>query len=368
MIGRPHEQAFDAQEQVRAEQERSERAELKADQRAEREAFFADGAKLFKATRHAVYDEVRKEYAPEWRQFYKETETAQQSAEVSSDNAVSRALHFAKQGQWEQSREAFADRDSVRDAVAHDTAERKADLKARQTEDLRERQKDACDALREVRDVQYQELLQRQRDGRAAFRAGETLDPLGVTRERQEAGEGRSLAAHAANENRSIEVPQVRVQAPEHVDQIARAAPTADDRQRSELAPVEAKLPEVMASSDDKSLDVASAARSVPEAPETTHQVTDLAAGAIGSVASYLADQLGELFAPTPPEVREAQAKADAKRDAAREAEKPEKEDKAAAYGRIIDNAVRMAEEERAREGDVYWKERDRGKGWERDQ
>ena len=66
--------------------------------------------------------------------------------------------------------------------------------------------------------------------------------------------------------------------------------------------------------------------------------------------------------------MREAQAKADAKRDAARAADMPEKDDKAAAYGRIIDNAVRMAEEERARDGDAYWKERDRGKGWERDQ
>ena len=58
-----------------------------------------------------------------------------------------------------------------------------------------------------------------------------------------------------------------------------------------------------------------------PGVPETTRQLSDLAAGAIGSAASYLADQMGEMFAPTPPEVREAQAKADAKR----EAEKPAK-------------------------------------------
>ena len=365
MIGRPHEQAFEAREQVRAEQDRSERVELKADQRAEREAFFADGAKLFKATRHAVYDEVRKEYAPEWRQFYKEAEAAQTSAEGSSENAISRALHFAKQGQWEQSREAFADRDSVRDAVAHDIAERKADLKARQTEDLRKRQKDTCDALREVRDVQYQELLQLQRDERAAFQAGATLDALGVIRERPVDSAETSLSTHAANENRSIEAPQL--QTPERMGEVALLAPAAENRQRHELPTAEAKAPEPTASFDGNSLDVAPATRSLPEAPETTHQISDLAAGAIGGVASYLADQLGELFAPTPPEVREAQAKAAAKRDAEREAAQPEKDDKAAAYGRIIDNAVRMVEEERAREGDAYWKERDRGKGWERD-
>jgi hypothetical protein len=96
--------------------------------------------------------------------------------------------------------------------------------------------------------------------------------------------------------------------------------------------------------------------------------VSDLVASGIGGAASYLADQLGELFAPTPPEVREAQAKADAKQVAERPAQQPERDDKAAAYARIIDSAVRLAETERAQENDSYWKERDRGKGFERDQ
>jgi hypothetical protein len=95
--------------------------------------------------------------------------------------------------------------------------------------------------------------------------------------------------------------------------------------------------------------------------------VSDLAAGAIGGTASYLADQLGELFAPTPPEVREAQAKA--KAAAKREVDAPVPEDKSAAYARIIETAVRKIETERASGADeTYWKERDRGKGWERDQ
>ena len=367
MIGRPHEQVFNAEEKLRAEHDQVERLELKAEQRAEREAFFANGAKLFKATRHAVYDEVRKEYAPEWRQFYKDSEAATRSADASSESAVSRALYFAKDGKWDAAREAFADRNSVRDAVAQDMAERKADLKARQTEDLRERQSDACDALRDVREVQYQELLQRQRDERAAFRASETLDASSIGRERQVDGDGRSLATQAANENRTIEVPQLP--ASERGGDVARSVPFVEDGKRRELAPIGTKLPEAVALSDGIGhTDVASVASSPLEAPVVTHQLTDLAAGAIGSVASYLADQLGELFAPTPPEVREAQAKADAKRDAAREAEQPKEDDRAAAYARIIDNAVRLTEAERAQQGDAYWKERDRDKGWERDQ
>ena len=82
------------------------------------------------------------------------------------------------------------DRDSVRDAVAAELNERKSDLKARQTDDLRERQRIACDGLRESRDVQYQELLQRQREERGAFNAGVTLDALGIAQER--AGEGQT--------------------------------------------------------------------------------------------------------------------------------------------------------------------------------
>ncbi|MFZ4687587.1 MAG: relaxase/mobilization nuclease domain-containing protein, partial [Hyphomonadaceae bacterium] len=147
MLTREHEQAFNAAEQAREQQDRPDREQLKAEQRAEREAFFAGGAKLFKATRHAAYDEVRKEYAPEWRQFYKESAAAEQSAEAWSANAMTRALYFAGRGEWGQARDAFSDRDSVRDAVAAELAEHKSDLKERQTGDLRERQRDACDAL-----------------------------------------------------------------------------------------------------------------------------------------------------------------------------------------------------------------------------
>ena len=104
------------------------------------------------------------------------------------------------------------------------------------------------------------------------------------------------------------------------------------------------------------------------EAKGPAHGVSDLAAGGIGAVANYLADQLGKLFAPTPPEVREANVKAEAKAEANREVERPTRDDKAAAYDAIIEAAVRAAEEERARHGEAWWKERDKGKGFERDQ
>lgn len=220
MLARPHEQEFNANEisrraheaATRNEQVAEQRADLKDHQRAEREAFFKDGAKLFKATRHAAYDEVRQEYKAEWRQFYKDSATAQKSAEASSETAMGRAFHFAKDGQWDAAREAFNDRDSVRDAVTKELGDRKADLKARQTDDLRERQRDACDALREVRDVQYQDLLQRQRDERAAFRVGVTLESVGIGRDRQIDGAIKPLPEQAANENLSAETASIQQQ------------------------------------------------------------------------------------------------------------------------------------------------------------
>lgn len=358
MLSREHEQAFKAREHVRENADRDQRADLKAEHRAEREAFFKDGAKHFKALRHAVYDEVRKEYSPEWRQLYKDSVVAARSADAWSSSSVARALYFAKDGKWDEAAKAFENRDSVRDAVTDELGERKAELKTRQTDDLRDRQRDACDALRESRDVQYQDLLQRQREERGALSAGATLDSLGRSRETSKPSSNYNASEQSANENTAFATQPIPAAA--RIDDASRVSRTSGDATRNdELAAT--------------SLSDHAAAPAAPlppvigpdiEAPEVTRQIADLAAGAIGSVASYLADQLGELFAPTPPEVREAQAKANAKH----EAEKPAAPEKTT-YDKIVDAAVRGIEEERAAgKHEAYWKERDRGKGWERDQ
>ena len=367
MLSREHEKTFNAQEQARETADREQRAALKAEQRAEREAFFKDGAKEFKALRHAVYDEVRKEYAPEWQQYYKDAKAAEQSAEAWSKSSVTRALYFAKEGRWEEGGNAFADRDSVRDAVSAELNERKSDLKARQTEDLRERQRVACDALREQRDVQYQELLQRQREERGAFNAGVTLDALGIVQERAGDGQTVPVPGHTANENQNGG--QAAVQEPKTqpgLEASQQDAKSGEQQRGEQAAAPQQPLVQAVLSEEGASLDVSNMPALPPPVPETTRQLSDLAAGAIGGAASYLADQLGELFAPTPPEVREAQAKADAKR----EAEKPAaRDDKSAFYEKMIDAAIKAHRAEQTeRQDEAYWKERDRGKGWERDQ
>jgi hypothetical protein len=375
MLSRPSEREFNADEKLREahDAQAEDRAELKDHQRAERKAFFDDGAKLFKATRHAVYDEVRQEYKSEWRDFYKDSEAAQKSAEASSETAIGRAFHFAKDGQWDQARDAFNDRDSVRDATEKEFADRKADLKQRQNDDLRERQRDACDALRQVRDVQYQELLQRQRDERSAFKAGETLEALGIGRERQDDCTTKPLLEKAANENRTAEAPSIQQQmAGPSIDAAPPPRPghATEIKQDQQVTAVAQSLEQAVKSDTGGHIDLSQAQvpASETETKAPARGVSDLAAGGIGALASYLADQFGELFAPTPPEVREAQAEAEAKAEANRENERPARDDKAAAYDAIIESAVRAAEEERARQGEAWWKERDKGKGFERDQ
>lgn len=363
MLSREHERAFHAREQARESADRDRRAELKAEQRAEREAFFKDGAKEFKALRHAVYDTVRKEYAPEWRQLYKDSAVAERSAEAWSASSVTRALYFAKHGKWEEAGKAYADRDSVRDAVTDELAERKAALKARQTDDLRDRQREACNSLRENRDIEYQELLVRQRYERGALGAAAMLDTFGNARSADAVT--KSTPEHSANENQLGASPPAATPEPTPEQQnVPAVAPTPIEQGQ-------AALMQDMLAAIDKALPAENgAALRPPElptdaAPAVTHQLTDLAAGAIGSAANYLADQLGELFAPTPPEVREAQAKAEANRDA----EKPPAPEKTDPYAKIINATVLRIEEERtSAKDDAYWKERDRGKGWERDQ
>jgi hypothetical protein len=352
MLARPHERAGEAADRQRADELQAlGRAALKAEQRAEREGFIADGRKLFKAARHAAYDEVRKEFAPEWREFYRDREAAEKSAEAWSRSAITRAAYFARDGRFEEARAAFSDRDSVRDVVAAELAERKADLKERQTEAVRTRQDEVCLALRETREQDYQELLQRQRDERAALKAGHTLEEIGRGADRDAA------PPQPVNQNEVTDravtpsvpaSPQLVADGPTHdlAAEAGRVKETAADHVPEISAPVVA---------------------AGPEAPEVTRQLSDLAAGAIGSAASYLADQLGEMFAPTPPEVREAQAKAEAKREAEKPA--PAVDDKGNAYARQIEAAMRVIEEERRQqERRAYWEERDRGKGFERDQ
>jgi hypothetical protein len=351
MLSKPLEQQFAADELQRAGRDADAREQLKAEQRQERKEFFNEGAKLFKATRVAAYKEVREEFKAEWREFYRDAKAAGLSVERDVEASVRSATYFAYAGQWERATEVFDDRHSARDDTLEPLRRQKADLVFRQNYAMAERQQDACAELREVREIQYLELLQRQTAERASLQAGIALDTAGVRQLPDREATDMLWAQVPSNQNAELGTVQP---APTPVEAGQRAL------EATLLSAIDQALPDKAGAYIDAS-PLTEREPGLGAVPTT--QMTDLAAGAIGSVASYLADQLGELFAPTPPEVREAEAKATAKREAQKSQEAPALEKPKSDYDRVIADAIQIAQADRQ-----WWTERDRGKDWERDQ
>ncbi len=349
----------------------TERATLKAEQRAEREAWFKDGKDLFRQTRHEVYDAVREEFREQWRDLYRERAAATKEAEAHSGTAMDRAFHFAQGGDWDKALAAFGDRNAVRDDAAREMAERLATLKAEQTAAIRERQDEAIKELRELRDGQYTELLDRQREERTAMRAAhvqgqsaEFVLDMRHAEPQRDAGD----AGKVANDNRTpiaaAELGRGHEAGPAIPAEVQRDAPApVVTEARPEILLDLLRPDPALAVVDEHVAERGTFSIPTPEAPEPAKQAPDLAAGAIGSAANYLADQMAEMLAPTPPEVREQRAKEDAKR----EAERPRRED-SDIWSPYVEAAVRAAEraQEDKRSRD-YWEDRDRNKDWERD-
>jgi hypothetical protein len=104
---------------------------LKEIQRTERIDFFAQGKSEFSALRNSIYREVREEFRERWADFY-------------------------------EMRRNGADTESLADAKAQLVADQKAVLEPRRDE--------ACQELRESRDLRYRELLDTQQEMRAELR------------------------------------------------------------------------------------------------------------------------------------------------------------------------------------------------------
>jgi hypothetical protein len=349
LLTRPQEQQFQQSELSREALDRLERDLLKADQRAEREAWFADGAQLFKDTRNAVWREVKEDYREDWKQFYAEKAAREEEAREASSTAVGRALYFARSGDWENARAAFSDRDAVMRVVREEFSERAQALRTEQRDAVRERQTLACDTLRLDREDGYKELLARQAADRAEMRelhasgeraahlvaqtldvrsANQNLDPTARTPVPANSNGARDAAAARAGNG-----PDVRIidGVPEPIGTAPKTAEPLVALEMPTVAPEERDAAQIR----DNALTGAA----------------DLGAGMMGGAASYLADQLAEAFAPTPPEVREAQAKAAEQAREAAEQAKP-----ANPYLRHIGDAEQKARDEREREErERYW-------------
>lgn len=349
LLTRPQEQQFQQSEMSREALDRLERDLLKADQRAEREAWFADGAKLFKDTRNAVWREVKEDYREDWKQFYAEKAAREEEAREASSSAVGRALYFARSGDWENARAAFSDRDAVMRVVQEEFSERAQALRTEQRDEVRERQTLACDALRLDREDGYKELLARQAADRAEMRE------LHASGERAAHLVAQTLDVRSANQNLD---PTARTPVPANSNG-ERDAAAARVGNGPDVRIIDG-VPEPIGTAPKTAgplvaLEMPTAAPEERDAAQIRDNAltgaADLGAGMIGGAASYLADQLGEAFAPTPPEVREAQAKAAEQAREAAEQAKPVNP-----YLRHIGDAEQKARDEREREErERYW-------------
>ncbi|MEQ1694813.1 MAG: relaxase/mobilization nuclease domain-containing protein [Hyphomicrobiaceae bacterium] len=355
---RAAERAYAVQEKSREDLDKLDRDLLKQNQRAEREAFFDDGKSLFKQTRLDVFNEVRAEFKETWRDYYRDKQDREAEAEASSQTAIGRALYFAKHGEFEQAWAAIGDKDSVRDAVRGEFAERRADIRQEQTATTRIRQELASDELRVRREDDYKALIERQAAERAEMRAlhalGERADPAG---DRAASLVAQTLDARSANQNidPAAKAPVAANSNP--APAIERATGTGlsegTGANTELIAPVVAEI----APPFDVGLppvDRENAALG-HQFDRAVTGAADAGAGAIGALANYLADEIGELVSPTPPEVREARAKAAAEVEAA----KPVPENP---YLKYATPAKEMSEAERDEAArDDYWdKERER--------
>lgn len=349
LLTRPQEQQFQQSEMSRQALDRLERDLLKADQRAEREAWFSDGAQLFKDTRNTIWRELKEEYREDWKQFYAEKAAREEEAREASSSAVGRALYFARSGDWENARAAFSDRDAVMRVVREEFSERAQALRTEQRDEVRERQTLACDALRLDREDGYKELLARQAADRAEMRE------LHASGERAAHLVAQTLDVRSANQNLD---PTARTPVPANSNN-ARDAAAARVGNGPDVRIIDG-VPEPIGTAPKTAeplvaLEMPTVAPEERDAAQTRDNAltgaADLGAGMMGGAVSYLADQLAEAFAPTPPEVREAQAKAAEQAREAVEQAKP-----ANPYLRHIGDAEQKARDEREREErERYW-------------
>ena len=184
--------------------------------------------------------------------------------------------------------------------ASRELAERLATLKTEQTAAIRGRQDEAIREIRETREAQYKELLDRQREERTAMRAahvqGQSAEFVLETRragteERDASDAGKVIA----NDNRKHPVPDV----PREQDR--GPVTMADPARGPEGIEVRQTPPEIARDlvardvAEEQAREVESGTFSIPtpEAPEPVKQMPDLAAGAIGKAADYLSDQIG---------------------------------------------------------------------------
>lgn len=361
LVWRNAEKSFDAEEGRRAAEIADDWTTLKARQKEERLTYVKEGRKLFREARHAAYVEVRDQFKERWRDYYAEDKQLTKAFKDEQTSAISGILHFLRQGRLDDALNAIKDRDQAGNDRSRQLAEKKDLIREDQKIATRLAQAIACEKLKEEREKPYRELLDRQkaekRNLRKTHREGGRLDG-GIERVEPMAAEAQPAPAQERPGKAYYRRP----------DRIARPAlkttseRPADDAQRALTSTGSASRAarEVVAEERGSFRAIRWQPRHAdrPE-PVRGRGLADLGAGAVGSAASYIADQLGELFAPTPPEVREKRAAEDAQRAADLPIVEVKDQDP---YARLAEAAVRRVEaEQQTKRDDAAWQQhRDR--------
>lgn len=301
--------------------------ELRQRQKDERIGFFEEGKAEFRAVRQQVFWEVRTEFKPYWQEHFTWGKDLEKEAKEWSEDTVKRALYFAQRGEFNKGLDALVDREAVLKAVRKEIAAAANELEGEQKRITRDLQDQAVDSRRADREVEYQEVLWEQLQERRQFKLHEQSDG----RASWNARGGHYGGPPVANNNNVI-----------------------DDQQ----VPLSDLVPPPLVRAEDDYVEWHPPAADVHETISVTG-AADLGAGAIGSLAGYLADEMAELFAPTPPEIREVRAKAaDREEEVQRDSTERRQFN---AYARAAESAIRRAEEEREIERNrAYWEARER--------
>ncbi len=411
-LTKPFERQFDAAESALRETIDRERGQLKEQQKQERLAFFEDGKRLFRATRVEIYRELKAEFRAPWAAFYAHQKAAQAFGTATVRDALLSAVYFARYGDFASARDSLHDRFAAADDIAGKLAEEKDALVKAQKEAIASRQKDACDLLMESRKADYEHLLERQRGERAGLHAAhaqgqsaahvfepppfaptpeqDSAQRAGSERPQQDAAQepprnaDRGTGEHAPRHDQASD-PHVRINDP-HQHEAPSYVPSAPATgHRLEPEPkvpfdltdgyVLPDTPIAEPKGQDQRWqhpDKGTALFPTPPIKEGSEisrlrDPSDAGAAVIGAVAEYLADQIGEFIAPTPPEVRAAQVAQRAEQQAARDIKAADVARDDDPWARYMAEAFKQIDEEQAKRSREYWTERDRSKDWERD-
>jgi len=386
------ERAFVRADTAHAVQDALEKDMLREQHRVEREQHLTGAAAAFRSIRNDVWQSVRDEFKPAWREHFAEAaalraDVAKEAADLNAAARTAFDSHDTETGltHWQ----AMAD--------LHAAAEQQIALAAKALRDeqkqaTRERQDEACKVVAGERNERFDAIKAQQAGDRAHLKEWQAMrDETGPSSEsshvepaindvsqspledidlRLTPGEAEANIAELLQNREPVALEAIAT-TPERQDDAAAFALeefTSGDGPDLDASINDDRLPDLVADlSDDRG--TAFELPSVPGEPEQAggRDLTDAGAGVIGAVADGIANIISELISPPTPEEQ-----AKAKRVAIKEEEQRPAREEAAFQAELVKLAKQSAatlaheQEDEKKRSERYWegreRERDRGR------